>query len=152
MAVGHMLGAERRLRSRDHQRSGELTHAQIRALAALGREHKMTAGQLAKSADLNPASVTAMLDQLEDAEIVHRERSIEDRRVCNVSLTPEGWKVLGGKLAEWQAIWEERMVGISDEELDSAVRVFERITAIFDSVAARPGEQAPPARSSQPSA
>ena len=73
-AVTQMFGAERRLRSRDHSRPGELTHAQLRALAALGREHEMTAGQLARSADLNPASVTAILDQLEAAEIVQRHR------------------------------------------------------------------------------
>ncbi len=143
-ALGQLFGAERRLRSRDHQRTGELTNGQIRALAALGREHEMTAGHLAKSADLNPATITAMLDQLEAANIVQRARSTADRRVCNVSLTPEGWKLLERKLAEWQAIWEERMAGISDEELESAVRVFERITGIFDSVAARPGEQPAP--------
>ena len=149
VALGHMFGAERRLRSRDHQRTGELTFGQIRALAALGREHEMTAGQLAKSADLNPATITAMLDQLEAANIVQRTRSTEDRRVCNVSLTPEGWQLLEVKLAEWQEMWEEGMAGISDEELESAVRVLARIATIFDSVAARPGEQAAPARPSQ---
>ncbi len=109
----------------------------------------MTAGHLAKSADLNPATMTAMLDQLEAANIVQRRRSTEDRRVCNVSLTAEGWQLLEGKLAEWQVTWEERMAGISDEELESAVRVLERITGIFDSVAARSGEQAAPARPGQ---
>ncbi|MDQ6806107.1 MAG: MFS transporter [Actinomycetota bacterium] len=53
-AAVQMFGAERRLRSRDHSRAGELTHAQLRALATIGREQAMTAGQLAKSADLNP--------------------------------------------------------------------------------------------------
>ena len=94
VALGHLLGAERRLRSRDHQRTGELTYGQIRALAALGRDHEMTAGNLAKSADLNPATITAMLDQLEAANIVQRQRGTADRRVCNVSLTPDGWKLL----------------------------------------------------------
>jgi DNA-binding MarR family transcriptional regulator len=145
-ALGQLFGAERRLRSRDHQRAGELTYGQIRALAALGREHEMTAGHLAKSADLNPATMTAMLDQLEAARIVQRERSTADRRVCNVSLTPEGWQLLEGQLTEWQAMWEQRLAGISDQELESAVRVFERITGIFESVAAHPGEQAAPAR------
>jgi MarR family transcriptional regulator, organic hydroperoxide resistance regulator len=151
-ALGQLFGAERRLRSRDHQRTGELTYGQIRALAALGREQEMTAGHLAKSADLNPATMTAMLDQLETASIVQRVRSTADRRVCNVSLTPEGWKLLQGKLADWQAMWEERMAGVSDEELESAVRVFERITGIFEAVAARPGEQATPARPSKQTA
>ena len=67
MALIQMLGAERRLRGRDHNRAGELSFGQVRALATLGRERELTAGQLARSADLNPATVTAMLDHLEAA-------------------------------------------------------------------------------------
>jgi DNA-binding MarR family transcriptional regulator len=135
VALGHMFGAERRLRSRDHQRTGELTFGQIRALAALGREHEMTAGQLAKSADLNPATITAMLDQLEAANIVQRTRSTEDRRVCNVSLTPDGWTLLERKLSKWRASWDERLAGVTDAELEIATRVLQQVTGIYDSIA-----------------
>jgi DNA-binding MarR family transcriptional regulator len=137
LAVTQMFGAERRLRSRDHSRPGELTHAQLRALAALGREHEMTAGQLARSADLNPASVTAMLDQLETAEIVQRHRSTEDRRVCNVSLTPRGWEVLERKLAYWHLLWEERFASIPDRDLEVAARVMNEIAEIYDTLSTR---------------
>ena len=133
-AVTQMFGAERRLRSRDHSRPGELTHAQLRALAALGREHEMTAGQLARSADLNPASVTAILDQLETAEIVQRHRSTADRRVCNVSLTPQGWEVLERRLAYWHALWEERFAWVSDRDIQTAVRVMNEIAEIYDTL------------------
>jgi MarR family transcriptional regulator, organic hydroperoxide resistance regulator len=137
LALTQMFGAERRLRSRDHSRPGELTHAQLRALAALGREHEMTAGQLARSADLNPASVTAMLDQLETAQIVQRHRSTEDRRVCNVSLTPQGWELLERKLAYWHLVWEERFAGFSDRDLAAAARVMNEIAQIYDTLATR---------------
>jgi DNA-binding MarR family transcriptional regulator len=137
LALTQMFGAERRLRSRDHSRPGELTHAQLRALAALGREHEMTAGQLARSADLNPASVTAMLDQLETAEIVQRHRSTEDRRVCNVSLTPRGWEILERKLASWHLLWEERFAGIPDRDLEVAARVMSEIAEIYDTLSTR---------------
>jgi DNA-binding MarR family transcriptional regulator len=136
-ALSHMSGAERRLRGRDHSHSGELTFAQIRSLAALGREREMTAGQLARSADLNPATVTAMLDQLEAADIVSRHRSTEDRRVCNVSLTPKGWEVLEGKLARWQSMWEETLAGVSDRDLKTAVRVIEQVSGLYESIGER---------------
>jgi DNA-binding MarR family transcriptional regulator len=134
VALSHMSGAERRLRGRDHSRPGELTHAQIRALAALGREREMTAGQLAKSADLNPATVTAMLDHLEAANIVQRHRSTADRRVCNVSLTPNGWQLLERKLAGWRSLWEERLSGFTDRELEAATRIIQQVTGIYDAV------------------
>jgi DNA-binding MarR family transcriptional regulator len=141
LALSELFGAERRLRSRDQSRAGELTHAQLRALAALGREHEMTAGALARSADLNPASVTAMLDHLEAAKIVQRLRSTEDRRVCNVSLTPQGWRLLERKLAYWYSLWDERLADISDSDLEAAARVLTRITGIYDTVSARPGHE-----------
>ena len=78
-----------------------LSPAQVNdASARMPREaaRSPTAGR-----DLNPATVTAMLDDLEAAEIVRRHRSTEDRRVCNVSLTPQGWDLLERKLADWQA-------------------------------------------------
>ncbi len=129
-----MSAAERRLRSRDHGQSGELTHAQIRSIAALGREREMTVGQLARSAELTPATVTVLLDHLEEAGIVQRHRSTEDRRVCNVALTPKGWEVLERKLAAWQALWAEHLQDVSDEELATAVRVIARVTGIYDAV------------------
>jgi DNA-binding MarR family transcriptional regulator len=141
LAVAQMSGAERRLRGRDHSRPGELTHAQIRALAALGREQEMTAGQLARSADMNPATVTAMLDHLEAANVVARHRSTEDRRVCNVSLTPQGWKLLETKLATWQALWEEQLGAVSDRDLDTAARVIQQVCSMYDLLGERLGAE-----------
>lgn len=129
-----MSAAERRLRSRDHSQPGELTHAQIRSIAALGREREMTVGQLARSAELKPATVTVLLDHLEEVGIVQRHRSTEDRRVCNVSLTPKGWEVLERKLAGWQALWEERLADVSDGDLEAAMRVIRQVTELYDSV------------------
>jgi MarR family transcriptional regulator, organic hydroperoxide resistance regulator len=136
-AVTQMFGAERRLRSRDHSRPGELSHAQLRTLATLGREQELTAGQLARTADLNPATVTAMLDQLEAANIVQRHRSTEDRRVCNVSLTPQGWKLLERKRAYWQSLWEEQFAEFDDDDLEAAARVIHQIADIYNALSSR---------------
>lgn len=135
--VIQMFGAERRLRVRDHARPGELTHAQLRALAALGREQELTAGQLARSADLNPATVTALLDQLEEINVVQRHRSNEDRRVCNVALTPEGWQLLERKRAAWHSLWDEHLADFSDSDLAAAVRVIHEIADIYNALSIR---------------
>ena len=137
LALAHMTGAERRLRGRDHSRPGELTFAQIRALAALGREREMTAGQLARSADLNPATVTAMRDHLEGAGIVERHRSTIDRRVCNVSLTDDGCELLEHKLAGWHQRWEEKLAGVSDQDLQTTARVLGQVTDLYEEICRR---------------
>jgi len=133
--LNQLLAADRRLRGRDHSRAGELTFAQIQTIAALGRGHEMTAGQLAKSAELTPATITSILDQLEDANIVERRRSTKDRRVCNVALTPEGWELLERKLAVWHGLWAERLAGFSDEEIATASAILHEVTGILDTVA-----------------
>lgn len=134
-ALNQLTAADRRLRGRDHSRPGELTFAQIRTIAALGREHEMTAGQLAKSAEMTPAAITAIVDQLEATNIVERRRSTEDRRVCNVALTPEGWELLERKLAVWHGLWAERMSGFSDKEITTAAAILHEVTGILDTVA-----------------
>ncbi len=134
-ALNQLLAADRRLRGRDHSRPGELTFAQIRTIAALGRENEMTAGQLAKSAELTPAAITSILDQLESANIVERRRSTEDRRVCNVALTPEGWQLLERKLAVWHGLWAERLSRFSDKEIETAAAILHEVTGILDTVA-----------------
>jgi MarR family transcriptional regulator, organic hydroperoxide resistance regulator len=134
-ALYQLFAAERRLRSRDHSRPGELTHAQLRSVMALGREREMTAGQLAKSAELTPGTVTAMLDQLESANIVERRRSTEDRRVCYVTLTPQGRELRERKLGAWQSLWEAGLSRFSDQQLQSAAEIIHEITGIFDTVA-----------------
>jgi len=134
-ACGELLGAERRLRARDqHRRDGGLTIAQIRALMALHDSEELTAGQLARSADLNPASMTAMLDHLERDGVIRRRRSTEDRRMCFVSLTPDGRALVQDKRARWQEYWQERFAGVPAGELAAAARAMRSIAEILDAV------------------
>jgi DNA-binding MarR family transcriptional regulator len=132
LAMGELFGAERRLRGREQQQPRGLTHSQLRALIVLGRAEEVTAGELAKSADLNPASVTAMLDQLEANGIVQRRRADHDRRVCLVSLTGRGRAIVDEKRAHWQALWDEHFGDMSEQELAAALRVMRTITQLLD--------------------
>jgi MarR family transcriptional regulator, organic hydroperoxide resistance regulator len=132
LAMGELFGAERRLRGREQQQPRGLTHSQFRALFVLGREDEVTAGNLAKSADLNPASVTAMLDQLESNGIVERRRGAIDRRVCMVSLTDKGRAIVDEKRARWHELWEQHLGDLPEGELASALLVMRRIIDLFD--------------------
>ncbi len=132
LAMGELFGAERRLRGREHQQPSDLTHSQLRALLVLDRADEVTAGELAKSADLNPASVTAMLDQLESKRIVQRRRVDRDRRVCMVSLTDEGRGIVDEKRARWHALWEQRLGHLSEKELAAVLQVMQTMTQMLD--------------------
>lgn len=132
VAMVELLGAERRLRGREQQRPRELTHSQTRALFALAGEDEVSAGELAKSADLNPASVSAMLDQLEANEIIRRRRNALDRRVCMVSLTDKGRAILDERRMHWESMWREQFGDRSEEELSAALGVIRQMIRMLD--------------------
>jgi DNA-binding MarR family transcriptional regulator len=131
-AFGELLGAERRLRGRDQHREDKLTFAQVRALFILADREEATAGQLAKAAELNPASVTGMLDHLEREDIVTRRRSERDRRSVLVSLTESGREMLDAKRERWRTIWNKHLEAFPPEDLAAAGRVLRRISTMLD--------------------
>jgi DNA-binding MarR family transcriptional regulator len=135
-ALGELLGAERRLRGRDRPGPTGLKFSEVRALIALGREADATAtaGALAKAADLNPATVTAILDSLEERGIARRSRDEHDRRCVVVSLTEEGRKVLADANARWQSRLDEAMADLPDADVAVAAGVLRRLAAVFESV------------------
>jgi DNA-binding MarR family transcriptional regulator len=133
-AFGEMLGAERRLRGRDQHRHGGLSHHQIRALFHLSKEPEITAGCLAKNAEISPASMTAMLDQLERDGYVTRRRSDEDRRQVLVALTELGREKMAEKRALWSEMWTAALGEHSDEELAAAMRVMRTVGGLLDSL------------------
>jgi DNA-binding MarR family transcriptional regulator len=135
-AFGELLGAERRLRGRDQHRrgGGELSHHHIRALFHLAKEPEVTAGCLAKNAELSPASMTAMLDQLEEWGYVARRRSAEDRRQVLVTLTDKGREKMEAKRVAWSSTFLAALGQHSDEELETAVRVMRTVGGFLDTL------------------
>ena len=135
-SVSELLGAERRLRGRDRRGPHGLSFSEVRALIALGREEDgtATAGALAKAADLNPATVTGLLDSLEERGIATRRRHEQDRRCVVVSLTDEGREKLAQAQAKWKSRLDEALVDLPDAEVLAAAGVLRRLAGVFDAV------------------
>jgi len=131
---GGLMGAERRLRGRDQHRRNDdgLTIAQVRALFALDKSEAATAGEIAETARLSPASVTAMLDDLERDGIVTRVRSDTDRRRVLVVLTDDGRAVLKKRRRLWLKRWDVAMADVPERDLEAAADVLRRITGLLD--------------------
>ncbi|MBS1893109.1 MAG: MarR family transcriptional regulator [Actinobacteria bacterium] len=131
---GALLSAERRLRGRDQHRKADdgLTVAHVRALVALDRTEAATAGEIAEAAHLSPASVTAMLDDLERDGIVTRVRSDTDRRRVLVALTEKGRTVLDKRRRLWLKRWESALADVPDRDIEAAAGVLHRITGLLD--------------------
>jgi DNA-binding MarR family transcriptional regulator len=135
-AAGYRLtAAERRLIDRYKRAGGTMSPARIRALAVLMAEQEAKAGDLARAADLRPASVTSMLAQLEDQGVLTTRRDPNDRRVRWVSLTLEGRAEMRRNLDEWNERFTEAFAGTPDSDLRAATLVLERLARIFQAVA-----------------
>ena len=133
LAFVELMGAERRLRARDQKCArGDLTQGQIRALFTIDVKGEATAGELAKAAELSPASVSTMLDVLERDGIIERRRSDHDRRVVVVTLTESGRALLDEKRERWRARGREALAGVSDEHLLAAADVMHRMASMLD--------------------
>ena len=133
-----LVSAVRRLRGREtHSRDG-LSNAQYQLLFGL-REHKlMSGGELACVAGLSAATTTQMLDALEAAGLVVRERSPEDRRKVLTSLTARGSELVEERHARFSRMWQEALEDFSDDELAAAGAVMQKVTELFEELAAEP--------------
>ena len=132
LALQEMLGAHRRLRSRDSRDTGAIGLTHYRLLGELRREGALTASHLAQAADLAPATVSEMLDALVGAGLVERVRDTDDRRVIRVSLTPLGRREHDARRARFVKAWGHELADLDSDALRGATIVLERLAQFFD--------------------
>ena len=75
-----------------HMQPLELTGMQWEPVLMLWLKRADTVAGLARVSQMGVASMTRMLDRLEEKDLLRRERSETDRRVVNLHLTPKGRK------------------------------------------------------------
>jgi DNA-binding MarR family transcriptional regulator len=131
-----LMGAVRRLRGRETHSPGELSNAQFQLLFGLREGKLLSGGELACVAGLSPATTTQMLDGLEAAGLVVRERSLEDRRKVMTSLTERGHALVEQRHARFAPMWQQALAGFSDDELATAGAVMNKLGQLFDQLAA----------------
>ncbi len=90
----------------------------LNVLNILSLGGKLTAGQLAQQTGLTTASITGVVDRLEEAGYVRRERDPSDRRrvVINLIIEPVLRDVVA-VFAPMLAAWKKVADGYTDEEL-----------------------------------
>lgn len=123
----------RRLRGRDtHLEGAQIGHARFELLGELWERGPLPVGELATAAGLSAATVSQMVDRLEQSGHVARARSQADRRVVLVELTPRGREELKERRAAWRKRWRQALRDVEGEELRVAAAVLERIAGVFE--------------------
>jgi MarR family transcriptional regulator, organic hydroperoxide resistance regulator len=130
------MAAVRRLRGRETRHPGELSDAQYSLLFSLRHHEALPSRELADLADVSAATVTEMLEALETAGLVRRERSQTDRRVVLTSLTDRGRQLVEERRARYEPRWLAALAEFSDEELQTTARVLDRLRDMFEALSA----------------
>lgn len=96
-----------------------------RCLDVIDRFGELTAGKLAAEVGLTTGAVTAMVDRLETADLVHRKSDPEDRRKVLIEMTPGAKQITNeiyGQMAHATGPYIERL---SDGDLLTLISFFE---------------------------
>jgi DNA-binding MarR family transcriptional regulator len=90
----------------------------LNCLNLLSFSGQMTAGQLARATGLSTASITGVIDRLEEAGYVRRERDAADRRKVVVRLvTEKALQNVASVFLPMVKAWEQLAGRYSDDEL-----------------------------------
>jgi DNA-binding MarR family transcriptional regulator len=136
IALANMLAAQRRLTWRTKRHGGSTTPDRMRALVHL-EQGETTHGELVREAQLNRSSVSGLLDDLARQELIERRQDPSDGRVWLISLTPRGRAHARDLRVDWMTHFEAHLGDLDDEEIYAGARLLERLTSVFDSLAAQ---------------
>jgi DNA-binding MarR family transcriptional regulator len=134
LAFKRAMVAVRRLRGRETHRPGQVSYAQYALLFGLDGTCARSARELADDTDLSPGTVAQMLESLEAAGLVKRNRSEDDRRVVLSVLTGHGAAVVAERKARLEPRWQAALAEFSDSDLEAAARVINRLADYFDAL------------------
>lgn len=113
------------------QRTG-LSGPQLVVMQVIGRGGSLSAGELARRASLSQATVTVILDRLEERKLVVRERSTQDRRRTLVGLTPAGAAALEASPTLLQEHFLDRFASMPDWEQHLIIASLQRVAHMMD--------------------
>lgn len=136
--IGQVLTAIRRLiratdlHSRKITRMEGLTSSQLILLKMVRDVAGATIGELATSISLSQATVTTILDRLEQEGLVKRERSEQDRRKVFVRLTDAGLAVLERAPELLQETFIRQFSALQDWERSMILASLQRVAQMMD--------------------
>ncbi len=103
-----------------------------RALRCAARDEGPTAGDLARDLWISESALTAVLNRLERAGLIVRERDRRDRRVVRVVVTVRGREVQGEAEAIRMEHMERRFGTLSTPDLEQLGAILERMIRAWE--------------------
>lgn len=128
--IGFLLhDAARLLRRRFEARGAQhgLSAAQWRLLVRLIKEEGVAQARLAEILEIEPISVSRLLDRMEDGGWVERHQATHDRRVRMVFATAKAREAFDTVKSFAGEVFEEALAGLSRAERDTLIQGLQTI-------------------------
>lgn len=109
-----------------------LTPSQLILMQVIDRSREATPGYLAKEVSLSQATVTAVLDKLEQRELLVRRRDTTDKRRIYVQLTDMGETTIRDAPDSLQEGFQAGFAQLADWEQAFLVAALERTATLLD--------------------
>jgi DNA-binding MarR family transcriptional regulator len=121
--------AQRLLRRRFEARGAEygLSAAQWRLLVRLVKDEGAPQARLAEFLEIEPISVSRLLDRMEAGGWITRRQDVNDRRIRMIFPTEKSRKAFAAVKSIAGEVYEEALTGLSAEERRAVIRGLTRI-------------------------
>lgn len=119
------------LHSRDLLQNFGLTAPQLMTLQELSRLGPVPVGVLSAAVHVSQATMTGILDRLEQRTLVLRTRDGVDRRSVTISMTPDGAKLLKKSPSLLQDHFREKLGGLKVSEQTNMLQALEQIAGMM---------------------
>ncbi|MGI2026072.1 MULTISPECIES: MarR family winged helix-turn-helix transcriptional regulator [unclassified Endozoicomonas] len=109
-----------------------LTTPQIMVLKAISDLGDVTVKRISQDVSLSQATVTTILNRLEERQYLERVRSVSDKRIVNARLTELGRSVLATAPALLHEQFIERFEALEAWEKTQVLSSLQRVAAMMD--------------------
>ncbi|MCB1616694.1 MAG: MarR family transcriptional regulator [Pseudomonadales bacterium] len=118
--------------SRHLMKSSGLTAPQLLVMQTIRNESRTTGSALAKRVSVSQATLTTILDRLENKGYINRERSENDKRKVMVSLTDAGLDAIKGSPQPLQESFIRQFQNLQDWEKTQIISSLQRVAQMMD--------------------
>lgn len=119
------------LHSKSLSKTYGFTGPQLMILTEIEKNDGTTVSELAKRISLSQATVTSVLGRLEQRNLVHRNRSIFDKRKVQLEITPQGKEALFSKPSLLQEDFVDKFNNLEDWEQSLLISSLQRIALMM---------------------
>ena len=130
LAAGLRMVVMRLARRLRQQAEGDVTASQLSALSTVERLGPVTLGELAAAEQIQPPSMTKIVNRLEEHGFVIREVDPKDRRIARVRISDDGRRYVARSRTRRNAYLAERLRRFDAEEralIERALPLLERL-------------------------